>query len=212
MSRDGAPARGRGRPPGAPDGGASRRETILAAARESFAEQGFRGTTIRGVARSAGVDPALVHHYFGSKDDLFLAALAVPVDPRAVLPAVLEGDLETAAWRLLRTVLGVWDEPAVRLQLAALFRTAIASPASSNPLRDGLLPLIIGPLTARLPGPDAERRAELVVSQMLGLVVTRYVLAVEPLASMPREEVVAWVAPNLQRYLTGDPGEPGAPV
>ena len=198
-----APTR-RGRPSRTDGKGADRRAAILAAARESFAAQGFRGTTIRGVARTAGVDPALVHHYFGSKDDLFLAALEVPIDPRTVLPALLEGDLETAADRLLRSVLTIWDEPSVRLQLAALFRTALASPAESNPLRDGLLPLVLGPLAARLPGPDAEHRAQLVVTQMMGLLVTRYVLGLEPLASVPREQVVAWVAPNLQRYLTGE--------
>ena len=201
MSQAGPTRRGR---PSRTDGDtADRRAAILAAARESFAAQGFRGTTMRGIARAAGVDAALVHHYFGSKDDLFLAALEVPIDPRSVLPTLLEGDLETAAERLLRTVLTIWDEPSVSLQLAALFRTALASPAESNPLRDGLLPLVLTPLAARLPGPDAVHRAQLVVTQMMGLLVTRYVLALEPLASMPREEVVAWVAPNLQRYLTG---------
>ena len=195
----------RGRPPRSDGDGPDRRTAILAAARESFAARGFRGTTIRGVARDAGVDAALVHHYFGSKDDLFLAALEVPVDPRQVLPVVLEGDPESIAWRLLRAVLEVWDEPTARLQLAAVVRTGLASPAESNPLRDGLLPLILVPLAERLPGPDPERRAQLVASQMIGLIVGRYVLAIEPFASMPREEVVAWVAPNLQRYLTGEP-------
>ena len=205
MSTRPVPARGRGRPSRAEEGATDRRVSILTAARASFAEQGFRGTTIRAVATAAGVDAALVHHYFGSKDDLFLAALEVPVDPRTVLPAVLDGDLETAAWRLLRTVLQVWDEPAARLQLAAIVRTGLASPMESNPLRDGLLPMILGPLGARLPGPDPAHRAQLVATQMIGLLVARYVLAIEPLASLPRDEVVAWVAPNLQRYMTGDP-------
>ena len=208
MTAGDAPSR-RGRPPRTDRSGEDRRDAILVAARESFAAQGFRGTTIRGVARVAGVDAALVHHYFGSKDDLFLAALEVPVDPREVLPLVLEGDPETIAWRLLRTVLEVWDEPTARLQLAAVLRTGLASPAQSNPLRDGLLPLILAPLAERLPGPDPEQRAQLVATQMIGLLVARYVLAIEPLASLPREQVVAWVAPNLQRYLTGEPGAEG---
>lgn len=208
MTSTGGAAR-RGRPPRSGRDGADRRAAILTAARESFAAQGFRGTTIRGVAAAAGVDAALVHHYFGSKDDLFLAALELPLDPRTVLPRVLEGDLETAAWRLLRTVLEVWDQPAVRLHLAAVVRTGLASPAESNPLRDGLLPLILGPLAERLPGPHPERRAQLVATQMIGLLMGRYVLAIEPLASLPREDVVAWVAPNLQRYMTGEPAEEG---
>ena len=204
MTAGDAPAR-RGRPPRTDRSGEDRRDAILRAARESFAAQGFRGTTMRGVARAAGVDAALVHHYFGSKDDLFLAALEVPLDPREVLPLVLEGDPETIAWRLLRTVLEVWDQPATRLQLAAVVRTGLASPAEWNMLRDGLLPLIVAPLAERLPGPDPEQRAQLVATQMIGLLVARYVLVVEPLASLPREDVVAWVAPNLQRYLTGAP-------
>ena len=208
MTSGDAPAR-RGRPPRSDRSGEDRRGAILLSARESFAAHGFRGTTMRGVARAAGVDAALVHHYFGSKDDLFLAALEVPLDPREVLPVVLEGDPGTIAWRLLRTVLEVWDEPTARLQLAAVVRTGFASPAESNLLRDGLLPLILAPLAQRLPGPDPERRAQLVATQMIGLLVARYVLVVEPLASMPREELVAWVAPNLQRYLTGGPPEEG---
>lgn len=197
--------RGRGRPPRTAEGSTERRDAILAAARELFAGQGFKATTIRGVARAAGVDAALVYHYFGAKDDLFLAALDVPVDPRVVLPVVLEGDLDTVAWRLLRTVLAVWDDPAARLQLSALVRTAMASPAETSALRDALLLLILTPLAERLPGPDPERRAQFVATQMVGLLVSRYVLVLEPLASLPREEVVAWVAPNLQRYLTGEP-------
>ena len=206
MSSGEVPAR-RGRPPRADGAVGDRRQAILVAARESFAAKGFRGTTMRGVARDAGVDAALVHHYFGSKDDLFLAALEVPVDPREVLPVVLAGDPETIAWRLLRTVLEVWDQPTARLQLVAAVRTGLASPAESNPLRDGLLPLILEPLTERLPGPHPEQRAQLVATQMIGLLVARYVLEIEPLASLAREEVVAWVAPNLQRYITGGPDQ-----
>lgn len=148
--------RGRGRPP---RDVTDRRAAILEAARESFAARGFRDTTIRAVAASAGVDAALVHHYFGSKNDLFLASLEVPFDPRTVIPAVMAGDLDTAAWRLLDTVLEIWDHPAVRLQLAALLRTGLAAPAESNPLRDGLLPLILGPLAEHLPEPDPVGRA-----------------------------------------------------
>ena len=202
------PAR-RGRPPRSEHDGADRRRAILTAARESFAAQGYKGTTMRGVARAAGVDAALVHHYFGAKEDLFLAALELPLDPRTVLPTVLAGDLDTAAWRLLRTVLTLWDEPAARLQLVAVARAGLASPAESNPLRDGLLPLILAPLAEWLPGPDPVRRAQFVATQMIGLLVARYVLAIEPLASLPREEVVAWVAPNLQRYFTGQPQQEG---
>ena len=189
----------RGRRPGTTE----TRETILEAARESFAAKGFRSTTIRAVASDAGVDPALVHHYFGSKDDLFLAALQVPVDPRQVLPGVLAEGLDGAAERLLTTVLGLWDEPDTRRPLVAAIRSSLSPETEANLFQDGFLRLVLGPISEAVGGPDALVRAQLFGTQMIGLIVARYVLAIEPLASLPRDQVVAWVAPNLQRYLTG---------
>ena len=116
MSPRAAGTRGRGRRPGGPD----TRGQILASARKSFADKGFAGTTIRAVAAEAGVDPALVHHYFGSKDDLFLAALEIRVDPREVVPRVFGPGLDGAAERLLRVFLAVWDDPQTGLPLVAL--------------------------------------------------------------------------------------------
>ncbi|MGZ4428957.1 MAG: TetR/AcrR family transcriptional regulator [Nocardioidaceae bacterium] len=189
----------RGRRAGGPD----TRGEILEAARESFADKGFARTTIRGVAVGAGVDPALVHHYFGSKDDLFLAALQIPVDPRAVLPEVFAPGLDGAGERLLRAVLPVWDDPDVRLPLVALVRTRVGHESAQTLLQDGLMRMVLTPLRELLPADEADTRSQLLATQMLGLIVTRYVLGLEPLASMPREQVVAWVAPNLQRYLDG---------
>jgi AcrR family transcriptional regulator len=190
--------RGRGRRPGGPD----TRGAILAAARSSFADKGFSGTTIRAVAAEAGVDPALVHHYFGSKDDLFLQALEIPVDPRALLPAVFEPGLAGAGERLVRLFLSVWDTPEARLPLLALVRAGLAA-ETPELLRQGLLPIVLQPLLAALPPEEGPRRVQLVASQLVGLVVTRYLLALEPLASMRVEDVVAAVAPNVQRYLDG---------
>jgi len=193
------PARGRGRRPGGPD----TRGAILLAARRSFADKGFGSTTIRAVAADAEVDPALVHHYFGSKDDLFLAALEIPVDPRALLPTVFEEGLRGAGERLLRIFLSVWDDPGARLPLIALVRSSLAQEGPESLLQQGILRMILEPLRTALPSAEADRRVQLVISQMAGLVMTRYLLALEPLASMPRDEVVAWVAPTLQRYLDG---------
>jgi AcrR family transcriptional regulator len=193
-------ATARGRRPGGPD----TRGAILAAARESFAHKGFAGTTIRAVAASAGVDAALVHHYFGSKDDLFIAALEIPVDPRQVVPMVFAEGVEGAGERLLRIFLSVWENPEARLPLIALVRASLGEAGPVNLLREGVLRMIFAPLREILPGDDAEERVQLVLSQLVGLVVARYVLAVEPLASMPPEDVVAWVAPTVQRYLDGD--------
>ena len=192
-------ARSRGRRPGGPD----TRGQILAAARESFAHKGFAGTTIRAVAAEAGVDPALVHHYFGAKDDLFLAALEIPVDPRALVPAVFDEGVAGAGERLLRLLLSVWDDPATRLPLIALVRNGLSQEAPQTLLQQGILRMVLAPLRAALPADEADRRVQLVASQMVGLVMTRYLLALEPLASMPVDDVVAWVAPTLQRYLDG---------
>jgi AcrR family transcriptional regulator len=189
----------RGRRPGGPD----TRGQILDSARESFARRGFSGTTIRGVATAAGVDPALVHHYFGSKDDLFLAALEIQVDPRAVVPAVLADGLDGAAERLLRLFLSVWDDPDTRLPLVALVRSSLGEEGPGDLLREAMLRIVFAPLREVLPPDEGERRAQMVATQMLGLIVGRYLLRLEPLASMTGEEVVAWVAPTVQRYLDG---------
>ncbi len=192
-------ARSRGRRRGGPD----TRGQILETARRSFADKGFGATTIRAVAAGAGVDPALVHHYFGSKDDLFLAALQIPVDPRRLVPAVLEPGVEGAGERLLRLFLSVWDDPGTRLPLLALVRASLAEEGPETLLRQGLMRMVFAPLRAALPREEADRRVQLVASQLIGLVLTRYLLAIEPLASMPPEDVVAWVAPTVQRYLDG---------
>jgi len=190
----------RGRRPGGPD----TRGDILRAARTSFAGKGFDRTTIRGVAGEAGVDPALVHHYFGSKDDLFLAALEIPIDPRLLIPQVFGPGLDGVGERLVRTFLGVWDQPSNRLGLVALVRTAFVADEAAELLRDGMARMVLGAVVPLLKGERTEVRAQLVTSQLMGLIVGRYVMRIQPLASLPAEELVAWVAPTLQRYLTGE--------
>jgi len=188
----------RGRRPGSPD----TRAAILDAARALFAAGGLTGTSVRAVAARAGVDPALVHHYFGTKDDLFVAALALRVDPREVLaPVVAEGP-DGAGERLLRVFLSVWDDPELQLPLRALARS-LTDPAGKELMRDGFLTVVIGPVGAALGIDEPERRMPLVASQVLGLILMRYLLEAEPIASMPAEEVVAIYAPTIQRYLTG---------
>ena len=191
-----APARGRR--PGSPD----TRAAILAAARERFAAAGFRGTTIRAVATDAGVDPALVHHYFGSKDDLFVAALELPVDPRAVLAEQVVGPVEGAGERLLRALIGVWDDPAVRPALLAMVRRLI-EPGGDALFREGFLPVVLVPLGTALGVDEPERRMPLVASQVLGLLVLRYVVCEEHLAAMTVDALVAAYAPVLDGFLAG---------
>ena len=196
---DGSPSVPRGRRRGSPD----TRSAILGAARSSFAAHGFAGTTIRAVASAAGVDAALVHHYFGTKDELFLAALELPVDPRALIGPAIAGPIEEAAERFLGVFLSVWDDPDIRPSLVAVAR-GIMDPSANRLLSEGILPVILEPVGAALGIDRPSDRMPLVASQVIGLILLRYVLGVEPLASMSRERVIATYAPTIQRYLTGD--------
>lgn len=141
-----------------------------------------------------------MHHYFRSKDDLFVAALELPVDPRVVLLPVAEGGVDGAGERLLRVFVSVWDDETARLPLLGLVR-GVFEPTGRQLLRDGLLGVVLGPLAAALGIDDQpQRRLALVASQLIGLVMLRYVLEVEPLASMEQDVLVATYAPILQRY------------
>jgi AcrR family transcriptional regulator len=187
----------RGRRPGAPD----TRAAILVAARELFAAQGYAGTSVRSIATTAGVDAALVHHYFGTKDDLFVAALELPVDPRAALAGAIAEGPDGAGERMLRVFLSVWDDPELRLPLLGLAR-GMLEPSGHRMLRDGFLTAVLQPVGVALGIERPEVRMPLVASQILGLILLRYLLEVEPVASMPPEDVVAIYAPTIQRYLT----------
>ena len=188
----------RGRRPGSPD----TRSAILAAAREAFAAKGFAAASVRGIATAAGVDSALVHHYFGSKDDLFLAALEIPIDPRELLLPAIAGGADGAAERMLRVFLSVWDDPELRLPLLGLVRGVVES-GGQRLMREGFLPVVLEPVGVALGIDRPELRMPLVASQVLGLIVVRYVVELEPVASMPPDDVVAIYAPTIQRYLTG---------
>jgi AcrR family transcriptional regulator len=200
------PNRRSGRRPGNP----GTREAVLVAARESFAERGFDGATIRGIAAAAGVDPALVHHYFGSKDKLFLAAVHAPVDPGELLPPALEGGREQLGANLVRTLLTVWDGPA-RPAALALVRSAVGNEWTAKLLREFLVSQVLRRVlvTLDLPADELEARGALVASQLIGVVMARYVLRLEPLASATHDSLVASLGPTLQRYLTGDVELPG---
>ena len=178
---------------------------VLAAARATFAERGFDGASIRAIATAAGVDPALVHHYFGNKDKLFLAAVEAPVDPDELLPGVLDGGRDALGANIVATLLRVWDGPARPAGLA-LLRSAMGNEWTAKLLREFLvarvLRRVIGSLD--LPAAEGEARGALVASQLAGVAFTRYVLRLEPIASAPPEQLVAAVGPTVQRYLTGE--------
>lgn len=191
-----------GRRPGKTD----TRRAVLDAARECFAENGYDGTTIRAIATKAGVDPALVHHFFGAKAELFLAAVDFPFSPRAVLPTLLEGKADDAGERILRLFLGLWDDPTTRRRLLAVVRSAVRYEAAAVILRTFLDRELIGTFVRALDTPDADVRATLVGSQLIGLAVARYIVKLPPLVAASTEQLVAAYAPTLQRYLTGDVG------
>lgn len=192
-------ARRTGRRPG--DSGT--RQAILDAARRSFGAAGFAGTTIRGVAREAGVDPALVHHYFGTKEALFGACIDFPIDPASLLPQILQDGVDGAGERLVRTFLGVWDAVPGQGPMLALLRSATSDQRAAASLRDFLTRVALGPLTAVAKADRPDFRASLMASQMVGLAVTRYVIALEPVASASPDELAPAVGPTLQRYLAG---------
>lgn len=178
----------------------------MAAARREFAAKGFDKASLRGVARAAGVDPALVHHYFASKEDLFLVALDLPFDPRTVLPPVLQGPTEGTGERLVRAVLATWDDPALRPGLLSVIRSALAGEDTAHLLRDGFLRLVMEEIAA-LPNIDEpQRRGALVASQIVGLLVARYVVELDPIASLPADDLGRTVGATLQRYLFADLG------
>ncbi|MEV6652605.1 TetR family transcriptional regulator [Streptomyces sp. NPDC051219] len=200
-----ATPRRRGRPARTDaDSGPGARERILAAARTEFAERGYDKTSVRGIAKAAGVDPALVHHYFGTKDEVFAAAIEVSFEPALVIPAVLGEGTEGIGERLARYFIGVWENPATRAPLLAIIRSALTHEAAAKVLRGFVLRRLLERVAADLKVPDPKFRAELAASHMIGIAILRYVIKVEPLASADPEDIVAMVAPTLQRYLTQD--------
>ncbi|MEU4314745.1 TetR family transcriptional regulator [Nocardia sp. NPDC024068] len=204
----GGPAAGRsGRRPGRPE----TRDAILSAARERFARSGFDKTSIRAVAADAGVDPALVHHYFGTKQDLFGAVVELPVDPEVVLRQFDAAPVDRLGETIVRAVVGLWDSPA-GTGAVALVRTMVAG-GDSSLTRDFLLSVILERVRRRIATEtdDGRVRVGLVASQITGLVLTRKILHLGAMAELPLDEVVTAVGPTVQRYLTGDIGRDRRP-
>jgi AcrR family transcriptional regulator len=177
---------------------------ILDAAKAEFASKGFDRATLRSIALAAGVDAALVHHYFGSKDDLLLAALEVPFDPREVIPALTAEGIDGLGERIARRFVGIWDTEELRVPLVALIKSSLTSESAGAQLREGFVRIVMAPIAAVIGTEDALLRAQLVASQLLGLAVSRYVLQLQPLASAPAELVIAQIGETLQRYLDGN--------
>ncbi|MES5819716.1 TetR family transcriptional regulator [Streptomyces sp. RG80] len=197
----GATARKRGRPPRTES--ADTRDRILTAAREEFSERGYEKTSVRGIAKAAGVDSALVHHYFGTKEQVFEAAIEVAAAPAlGAGDAVAEGPLEGVGERLTRFVFGVWENPATRTPLLAIVRSAVNNETAAAVFRRIVASQLLRRIAAQVDLPDAELRAELAAAQLVGTAMLRYVIKVEPLASADVEQIIARVAPVVQGHLT----------
>ena len=195
-----APKRRRGRPRG---GATDARERILAAAIEEFGELGYDGATVRSIAARAGVDSALVHHYFGTKADLFAETIDVPLRPDIAIPRILDGPRDVVGERAVRFVLEQLEDPASRKRIVALMRAALGNRLTTPLLAGFLQRELLDRIAARLDVPDAALRASLAASQIAGLIVARYVVQLPALAEASVDEIVARVGPTVQRYLLG---------
>ncbi len=205
-------------------GDSGTREAILQAARQRFADHGYVGATIRGIAADAGVGPALVHHFYGPKEQLFAAAMRLPVVPTDVLARAAGPDpgrsMENLGENLVRTALRMWDVAEVRTSFLGLLRSALTDDRALRMLKEFLTETILtaiagsigsaagqpapGQPAADLAPDDANYRASLVASQMVGLGLVRYLLELEPLADAQPDDLAVAIGPTLQRYLTGD--------
>ena len=191
-------------PAGRRAGSSGTRAAILVAAQEAFGGQGYAATSVRAVARAADVDPALVMHFFGSKDGLFEAALELPMDPAEVVKALLAGDPAGLGERIVRTFLAVWDASPGQGPMLAMLRGAVSHPDSAHRLRELLLAVILRPVAVGAGAADPDLRAALLATQVVGLAMVRYVLRLEPVASAGADVLAPLYGPTLQRYLTGD--------
>lgn len=180
----------------------------MAAAGEVFAEKGYDGASIRQIATIAGVDPALVHHYFGTKEQLFLETVRPPIDPSEVITKVVAGDVDGIGDRIAEMFLSVWEHPVSGARFEALLRGAFGQGVAGRLVREFFAVQIVRRVAKELgdavPADEVPMRANLVATQLFGTAAVRYILKFEPLASAPRADVVAAIGPTIQRYLTGN--------
>jgi AcrR family transcriptional regulator len=180
------------------------REAILDAARTLFAEKGYTGTSLRAIAAEAGVDAALIVHYFGTKAGLLPEAIRWPFDPEVEMARISQSGRGEVGEALARLVVQTWDREGDRDAILTLLRAAMVEPAAAAVMKAFIEDELFPPLMRRLDVADGELRANLASSQLIGMGIARYVLQMQPLASMSEDEIVAWIAPTLQRYLAGD--------
>jgi AcrR family transcriptional regulator len=185
-------------------GDSGTRQAILTAAAQQFADRGFRDTTMRGVATAAGVDAALVHHFFGTKDGLFAAAMALPINPADVVARMLAPGVEGLGERLVRQLLTVFTQLGAANPMIGLIRSAAGHAPSADMLRDFLTQAVLDPVARAVKADRPQLRAALCASQVMGILVAREVVVLPALAEADDDTLVAAYGPVLQRYLTAD--------
>ncbi|WP_406269138.1 TetR family transcriptional regulator [Nocardia sp. NBC_00881] len=187
-----------GRRPGKTD----TRDVLVETARRKFAESGYDKTTVRDIAAAAGVDPALIRHYFGNKAELFRATMGWPFDPEDVAARITEGARGEIGERLTRVFFEAWEQPESRAPLLAILRGAATHAESAALVRQFIQGRLYAQLASALPGPKAELRIDLAMAQLLGIAYLRHVLKVEPIGSEPLDELIARVAPVITTHLS----------
>lgn len=192
----------RRRPSGRRPGDSGTRQAIAAAAGRQFAELGYDRASLRSIAAEAGVDPSLVSHFFGSKQQLFVTVMELPFEPSVVVPQLL-GEPEEAGLRVARFVVGLLETEEARRRIIGLVRSAASEPKAALLVRDLIEREVLTPIAEQLGASSPRVRASFVGSQVVGLVMARYIVGVEPLASLDPETVIATLAPVFQRLLTG---------
>lgn len=192
-------------------GESTTREAILEAARRLFAERGYAGATMRAIAADAGVDAALVVHFFGSKAGLLAEAIEWPFDPGVEMPKLLAGGRKQVGANLVRLFVASWDRDGDRNPVLTLMRAATIEPQAAEMLREFVRERLYPPLLERLGSDQPDLRADLAASQLIGLGIARHILKLEPVASAKQDDVVAWIGPTVQRYLTGKLNRVGGP-
>jgi len=180
------------------------REAILAVARRRFGTGGFDATSIRSIATEAHVDPALLIHYFSTKEGLFVAAIGLGQRPSELLDDLGSLPLREAAEKVVRVYLEIVDSDESRNAILSLVRSAVSNEKAAGMLREFLSREFVGVVTSLSDEPDARLRASLIASQLIGIAMLRHVIHVDPLARAKREEIVALVAPRIESYLTQD--------
>jgi AcrR family transcriptional regulator len=180
------------------------RGAIIAQARRQFGEHGYTETTLRGVAAGADVDPRLVLHYFGSKRGLFQEALELPIDPAVIVQTILGGPEDEVGSRAARLMLGVLRDPGPQVVLTGLIRAAVSDPEAAELIRDVLTERLLVPIARGIGADQPELRASLAASQVVGLLVARHVVGIEPLASASDAQLLAALGPVMTHYLRGD--------